>query len=410
LVTDINAGAKPGGKTSKPGSSPVGAKEILLRRGFLISQNLFSLLGQQAIMFLLYLFSRISNKYIFTGMKALVLEKYNEFVYKDVPEPVIGNNEVLIKVMACGICGSDVYGMDGSTGRRIPPMIMGHEASGVIVKIGSEVRCWKPGDRVTFDSTVYPLNDWFTLEGMYNLSDNREVLGVSPGTYKRDGAFADYIAIPSHILYKIPDSVSFEQAAMVEAVAVALHSINISELKTGDKCVVVGAGMIGIFIIKLLRISGASKIIAIDINSKRLEQAINAGADQTFLSTEEDLDEKIKVITGYRGADISFEAVGKSESVNIAIDILSKGGKVVLVGNVSPKIEFPLQKVVTSEIKVLGSCAIRGEYEVVLDLLQSGMISVDDQISAIAPLSEGAIWFNKLYKREEELNKVILVP
>jgi 2-desacetyl-2-hydroxyethyl bacteriochlorophyllide A dehydrogenase len=337
-------------------------------------------------------------------MKALVLEEYNKLVYKDVPDPVILDNEVLVKVKACGICGSDVHGMDGSTRRRIPPLIMGHEAS------GSDVIDWNSGDRVTFDSTVYPLDDWYTIEGMYNLSDNREVLGVSPGTYKRDGAFAEYIAIPQHILYKIPENVTFEQAAMVEAVAVALHSINISGIKTGDKCVVIGAGMIGIFILKLLKISGASKIIAVDNNPKRLELAEKAGADHTFLSTEENLDEKIKSLTANRGADVSFEAVGKSESVNIAIEILRKGGKTVLVGNTSPKIDFPLQKVVTRELKVLGSCAIRGEYEVVLNLLETGKISVEDQISAVAPLSQGAVWFNKLYRKEDELNKVILVP
>lgn len=343
-------------------------------------------------------------------MKALVLEAYNKLVYKDVPDPGINSNEVLVQVMACGICGSDVHGLDGSTGRRIPPMIMGHEASGVIVKTGTDVKNWKTGDRVTFDSTVYPLNDWFTLEGMYNLSDNREVLGVSPGTYKRDGAFAEYIVIPQHILYKIPENVTFEQAAMVEAVAVALHSINISSVKTGDSCVVVGTGMIGTFILKLLKLSGASTIIAIDINEKRLHLAKQAGADYAFLSTEENLTEKIAVLTNNRGADISFEAVGRSESVNLAIDAIRKGGTAILVGNVSPKVDFPLQKVVTRELKVLGSCAIRGEYEVVLHLLETGKIAVDDQISAIVPLSEGAFWFNKLYKKEEELNKVILVP
>ena len=343
-------------------------------------------------------------------MKALVLEKYKELVYKDVPDPVIKTNEVLVRVMACGICGSDVHGLDGSTGRRIPPIIMGHEASGVIIKIGEDVIGWKSGDRVTFDSTVYPLNDWFTLEGMYNLSDNREVLGVSPGNYKRDGGFAEFIAIPQHILYKIPEKVSFEQAAMVEAVAVALHSINISGIRTGDNCVVVGGGMIGIFILKLLKISGASKIILIDVNPKRLELAAKSGADHVFNSAAENLEEKIVELTNNRGADISFEAVGKSESVNIAIDVLRKGGKTVLVGNVSPKVDFPLQKVVTRELKVLGSCAIRGEYEVVLNLLEKGKISVDDQISAIAPLSEGAFWFDKLYRNEDNLNKIILIP
>ncbi len=285
-------------------------------------------------------------------MKALVLEEYNKFVYKDVPDPEIRPHEVLVKVMACGICGSDIHGADGSTGRRIPPLIMGHEASGVIIRTGAEVRKHFQGERVTFDSTVYPLDDWYTLEGHYNLSDNREVLGVSPGTYKRDGAFAEYIAIPEHILYKIPGKVTFEQAAMTEAVAVALHSINISGFRTGDRCVVVGTGMIGIFIVKLLRISGASRIIAIDISSRRLEEARKAGAEHTFLPGEEDLGRKIEALTGGRGADISFEAVGKGESVDLALALLRKGGTAVLVGNLSLKVGFPLQKVVTRELKV----------------------------------------------------------
>jgi 2-desacetyl-2-hydroxyethyl bacteriochlorophyllide A dehydrogenase len=343
-------------------------------------------------------------------MKALVLEAYNKLLIREVPDPVIGRDEVLVRVKACGICGSDVHGMDGSTGRRIPPVIMGHEASGEIVSTGSDVNGWKPGDRVTFDSTVYTLNDWFTLEGHYNLSDNREVLGVSPGSYRRTGAFAEYIAIPQHILYKIPDNVTFEQAAMVEAAAVALHAINLSGLAIGDKCLVVGTGMIGIFIVKLLRISGASFIIAIESNQHRLEQARIAGAEHTFLPDEEGLSDKVAAITNNRGADISFEAVGKSDSANTAISLLRNGGTAVFVGNISPSIEFPLQQVVTREIKVQGSCAIRGEYETILELIGSGRINVDDQISVVAPLSEGSLWFEKLYKKEGNLNKVILVP
>lgn len=343
-------------------------------------------------------------------MKALVLEEYKKLVYKDVPEPVIMDNEVLVKVKACGICGSDVHGFDGSTGRRIPPIIMGHEASGIIGKTGKEVKIWSPGDRVTFDSTVYPLNDWYTLEGRYNLSDNREVLGVSPGSYRRNGAFAEWISVPQHILYKVPYTVSFEQAAMVEAVAVALHSINIAGVKTGDSCIVVGSGMIGTFIIKLLRVSGASRIIAVDVDPLKLKQAGNSGADNVFVSTEPDLASQINDLTRGRGADISFEAVGQSDSVNSAIALTRKGGKVVLVGNTSAMVNFPLQQVVTREMQVLGSCAIRGEYDVVLSLLESGKITVDDQISAVVPLSEGAMWFERLYKKEKGLNKVILVP
>ncbi|MBG0858326.1 MAG: alcohol dehydrogenase catalytic domain-containing protein, partial [Bacteroidales bacterium] len=231
-------------------------------------------------------------------MKALVLESYNHLVYKDVPDPVPGGGEVLVKVRACGICGSDVHGLDGSTGRRIPPLIMGHEASGIIAETGKGVKGWKTGDRVTFDSTVYRLDDWFTLRGLYNLSDNREVLGVSPGTYKRNGAFAQYITIPVHILYRIPENVTFEQAAMVEAVAVAMHSINISGIKPGNTCLVVGTGMIGIFIIKLLKISGASYVIAIDINENRLKKAGKSGADYLIPAGDNNISERIRELTG----------------------------------------------------------------------------------------------------------------
>jgi 2-desacetyl-2-hydroxyethyl bacteriochlorophyllide A dehydrogenase len=343
-------------------------------------------------------------------MKALVLESYNNLVYKEVPDPAILDNEVLVKVMACGICGSDVHGLDGSTGRRIPPLIMGHEASGIIVETGKDVNDWKKGDRVTFDSTVYKLDDWYTLEGRYNLSDNREVIGVSPGSYRRNGAFAEYIAIPQHILYKIPEKISFSQAAMVEAVAVALHAVNLSGIKAGNTSVLVGAGMIGIFIVKILKISGASKIIAVDINPARLIEAEKAGADNTFLPSDEKLSERIKSLTNKRGADISFEAAGNSATLNLSIDSVRKGGTVILIGNLSPVAEFPLQKVVTGELKISGSCAIRGEYTAVLNLMESEKITVDDQISAIAPLSEGAMWFDRLYKKEKGLNKVILVP
>jgi threonine dehydrogenase-like Zn-dependent dehydrogenase len=343
-------------------------------------------------------------------MKALVLEEYNKLVYKDVPVPAIMDHEVLVRVMACGICGSDVHGLNGSTGRRIPPIIMGHEASGIIAKTGSAVQNWKEGDRVTFDSTVYPLNDWFTLRGSYNLSNDREVIGVSPGPYRRNGAFAEFLSVPQHILYRIPDGVSFEHAAVVEAAAVAMHGINISGTEPGDTCVVAGTGTIGLFLIKLLKIFGTSKVIAIDINPEALKAAINAGADFTFIPGEEDINGRINSVCNGRGADIAFEAAGKNETVNLAIDVVRKGGKVVLIGNSSPKVDLPLQKVVTGELKLLGSCAIRGEYELILNLLKDRKLRVDDQILTVAALADGSEWFRKLYNKETAPGKVILVP
>lgn len=343
-------------------------------------------------------------------MKALVLDNYMELNYRDFEKPEIEANEVLIKVKACGICGSDVHGMDGSTGRRRTPLIMGHEASGEIAETGTQVKGWEIGDRVTFDSTIYPLNDWYTLKGMYNLSDNRKVLGVSPKEYKKHGAFAEYVSMPAHILYKIPDSVSFEQAAMVEPVAVAAHAVNISTIQPGKSAVVVGAGMVGMFVIKMLEIAGAGPIVAIDIDENKLELAKDFGATHSLNSSDKNIISEILKLTKTRGADFGFEVVGISETVNICIQSLRKGGTAVLVGNLKPEVNIPLQKIVTSELSLLGSCAINGEYETVLGLMASGKINVDKMISALAPLSEGADWFKRLYNKEPGLNKVILVP
>ncbi|WP_339736114.1 galactitol-1-phosphate 5-dehydrogenase [uncultured Sunxiuqinia sp.] len=343
-------------------------------------------------------------------MKALVLERYNRFEFKEVEKPEIEPDEVLVKVEAVGICGSDVHGMDGSTGRRQPPLIMGHEASGEITAIGSAVRNWNLGDRVTFDSTIYRLDDWYTRHGWYNLSDKRVVLGVSCDDYRRHGAFAEYVAVPQHILYRLPEKVSFTQAAMVEPVAVALHALSLGKPQVNDSVVVVGAGMIGLFVIQLLKVAGCGQIIAVDLDEDKLVLAAKLGATHCFISQVPGLNQEILELTNGRGADQAYEAVGISETVQLAIANVRKGGTVTLLGNLSPQIEFPLQSVVTRQIKVQGSCAICGEYPAVLDLIAAGKIDVDTLVSAEAALSEGADWFNRLYSKEKGLVKIILKP
>jgi 2-desacetyl-2-hydroxyethyl bacteriochlorophyllide A dehydrogenase len=343
-------------------------------------------------------------------MKALVLEEYNKLVYRDEPMPEYKPNEVLVRVKACGICGSDVHGMDGSTGRRIPPLIMGHEASGVIEEVGSNISSFAVGDRVTFDSTEYRLDDWYTLQGKYNLSDNRKVLGVSPREYRRNGAFAEYVVVPEHIMYKLPDKVSFEQAAMVEPVAVATHAIDLTTIKMRDSVLVVGSGMIGLFLIQVLKNSNAGKIIAVDLDDQKLQLATKFGADLVLNAKDKNINEIILNETNRRGADVAFEAVGIEPTVNSAIANVRKGGIVTLVGNLAANINFPLQSIVTREIRIQGSCAIAGEYPKVLEMMEKGLVDVDSLLSAKAPLSEGASWFKRLYEHEPGLNKVILQP
>ena len=343
-------------------------------------------------------------------MKALVLREYGTLVYEDVEAPEIGPDEVLVRVEACGICGSDVHGLDGSTGRRQPPLIMGHEAAGVVSAVGPAVAGWAAGERVTFDSTIYRLDDWYTRRGQYNLSDGRMVLGVSPGEYRRHGAFAEYVAVPHHILYRLPASVGFEQAAMVEPVAVAAHAVGLTPLAVGDTAVVVGAGMIGLCLLQVLRAAGCGRVFVVDPEADRREMARALGADVVLDPRGADVAGEVARATEGRGADVAFEAVGIAETVATAIAAVRRGATVTLVGNLSPAVELPLQAVVTRQLRLQGSCSIAGEYPAALQMIERGLVNVDAMRSAVAPLSEGAAWFDRLYRKEPGLMKVILRP
>ncbi|MCB0094821.1 MAG: galactitol-1-phosphate 5-dehydrogenase [Caldilineaceae bacterium] len=343
-------------------------------------------------------------------MKALMLTAYNEFEFMDVPVPEIGADDVLVQVKACGICGSDIHGMDGSSGRRIPPLIMGHEAAGVISQVGANVTQWQVGDRVTFDSMISCGNCYFCRRGEPNLCDDRRVLGVSPGDYRQHGAFAEYVALPQRILFPLPDQLSFEHASMAEPVSIASHAVNITPLALGDSAVVIGAGMIGNLVIQALRLAGCGQIIAVDLDASKLEVAREVGATHTLVVNQCDVPEEVRKLTGGRGADMAFEAVGISAAVKSAVDSVRKGGSVTLVGNLAAKIDFPLQSVVTREITLYGSCGINGEYPATLELIASGKINVDALITNVAPLNEGGDWFHRLYDQEPGLMKVILKP
>ena len=343
-------------------------------------------------------------------MKALVLEKYDELVFKDVPDPAAGPGEVLIRVRACGICGSDVHGLDGSTGRRIPPLIMGHEAAGEIAAVGAGVEGWRPGERVTFDSTVYCGACWHCRRGEINLCENRRVLGVSTPEYRRHGAFAEYVAVPQHILYRLPEGLPYERAALVEACSVAVHAVSRLRVRLDDSALVVGAGVIGLLAAQALRAAGCAPVIVADVDAGRLEMARRLGADAVVRVGEEDLQQRVLSLTGGRGADLAVEAVGLGPAVQSAVAALRKGGSLVLVGNLAERVDLPLQAVVTREISLHGSCASSGEYPACLGLMARGAVEVAPLISAAAPLAEGAEWFRRLRRPGSGLLKVVLRP
>jgi L-iditol 2-dehydrogenase len=343
-------------------------------------------------------------------MKALVLEAYNQLVVKEVPEPEPQPGEVLVEVEACGICGSDIHGFDGTSGRRIPPVIMGHECAGVIAGLGESVSAWQLGDRVTMDSMLYCGGCPYCAEGKTNLCEDRQVLGVSCNEFKKDGAFARYVTVPASVLVALPDQVSFEQAAFAEPLAVSLHAVRLVDPAPGSTAVIVGAGMIGLLVLQVARAAGCERVIAVDLDADRLELALTLGAHETINPSEGDPITRIFELTDGKGADCSFEAVGHTQPLATAVGGVRKGGRVGLIGNLSATTEFPLQKVVTRELTLYGSCACAGEFADAVELIAKGSVAVDPLITDRGRLEDAPGLFDRLHRNEPGHLKVMIQP
>lgn len=341
-------------------------------------------------------------------MKALVLTGPRQFSYQEVDTPHPGPGEVRIHIRVCAVCGSDVHGIDGSTGRRRPPVIMGHEASGVIDAVGEGVTEWKKGDRVTFDSTIYCGKCDMCRAGHVNLCANRRVLGVSCAEYRQNGAFAEYVCVPERILYRLPDEVSFLSASMVEPLSIACHAALRAPITRGGTVLVAGVGTIGMLVVQVVKSMGAGLIIAADIDEKRLNMSLSCGADEAVNSGEPGALEKILDLTGGRGVDFAFDATGISATVNLCARAGALNAHIVLIGNVAPSVDFPLQIAVTRQQTFHGSCASAGEYPQCLELIASGDIDAASLVSKVVPLEEGGEWINRVYDREPGLYKIAL--
>lgn len=340
-------------------------------------------------------------------MKALLLEEYGKVRIVDLPKPEIAENEVLINVKACAICGSDLHGFTGRSDRRRPPLIMGHEAAGVIAEVGATVNGYKVGDRVVFNSSLYCGQCYYCRRGQENMCVDAKVFGVSCADYKLDGAMAEYIKVPAHILYRLPDSLSFVQGAVIEPLSIALHAVSRTRIEAGDTVAVIGAGTIGLMIVKALKNSGAGRIVSIDVDDYKLDCAMKAGADAVINSRTQDALSEIKKLAPM-GADVVFEAVGIGATVENALDLVRRGGSVTLVGNAQPRADLGMQKIVLKELRVHGSYACANEYETAIKLLEQGRTYVDDIISVVAPIEEGQTYLDKLVGGREKMVKVVL--
>lgn len=343
-------------------------------------------------------------------MKALVYTKPYHLVYTDFPDPVVGEHDVLIRVLACGICGSDVHGYTGKTGRRIPPLIMGHEAAGMVEEVGNQVKTFKRGNRVCFDSTVYCNRCEPCQSGYPNRCEQRQVLGVSTHEFKRHGAFAELVSVPWWIVSKLPDNVSFVQAALLEPTSIGLHAANRSPISSGQTVVVIGAGTIGLCIIQAARLKGATRIIVSDINEFRLGLAKKLGVEKTVNPSRERLERAVLNQTENNGAEVTIEAVGLAETLHQAIEVTRIGGHVTVVGLLQKVVDIDIQALVSKELTLCGSYANAGEFREITDLIASEKIDVEPLISKVMPLSMGQQAFDLIHKAEEDLVKIVLEP
>ena len=214
-------------------------------------------------------------------MKALVLTEYNHLQIQDMPQPSCGPDEVLLRVRACGICGSDIHGMDGSTGRRQPPIIMGHEAAGEIAEVGAEVAGFRPGrpGHVRFDGLLRPVP---VLPGRARSTcATTAACSAFPAT-STGGTAPSPSTWPcrDRILYRLPDEVSYQRAALVEPASIAFHAVHRLKIHLGDMAVVVGTGMVGLLVVQALRAAGCGRLIAVDLDPQRLKLACQLGADE----------------------------------------------------------------------------------------------------------------------------------
>ncbi len=347
-------------------------------------------------------------------MKALLLSSPGALAVVDVDTPSPAAGEVLVRVVACGVCGSDVHGFTGSTGRRIPPIVMGHEAAGTVEAVGPGVADLPVGSRVALDSTVSCGACVYCTTDRENLCTHRQVLGVSCGIYRRHGCFAEYVCVPRRILHRIPDSVDFVSAALLEPLTIALHAVNLGDAGPGTRsAVVVGAGTIGLACVAALKARGVRRIAAIDFDGSRLTEARRLGATETFCAGPDAGRQAADWGTSSAdgdGADLVIEAVGATAPVKTAIDAATRGGTVVLVGNVSPSIELPLQQVVTRQIRLQGSCCAAGCYPEAIRLVAEKKVDLSGFVSRVAPLVEGPELFARLHRQEPGLVKVVLQP
>jgi L-iditol 2-dehydrogenase len=339
-------------------------------------------------------------------MKAAVWYGGRDVRIEDVPKPDIESNDALVRVRSVGICGSELHAYEGISKRRKPPLIMGHEFSGEVAEVGREVKNSELGDRVVVDPVTRCGACEQCLRGQGNVCRNLRLLGLH-----KPGAYAEYVLAPAMNCYKLPNGVSFEEGSMVEPLAVAVHAVNRTPIKLGDKVVVIGAGIIGLMVLQAAKAAGAESVFITDVLDYKLDLARNLGADLAINSKTEDSVERIKEVTDGHGADVVLEAVGLEATVRDAMNVLDRGGRLTILGNLAQTMTLEIMDAVVKEFDIKGSyCYTHDDFKKALDFIKDRRINVKTLITNVLPLDEAEKGFELLHEKKERVLKVLLKP
>ncbi len=323
--------------------------------------------------------------------------------------PTLEPLEVLVKVKSNGLCGSDVHGfMDEGSKGRVDGLIMGHEATGVIALLGEGVQDWSIGDRVVVNPQFRCNNCYACAHGWYNVCEKSKIIGSALRGFVQ-GAMADFVKVPASHLYKLPDGLSYEEGSMIEPVANAIHVVNRTGISIGDNVVVMGAGTIGLCMVKMAKLAGAGKVIAVDIEDHHLELAKTFGADEVVNSKNCDPVETVKELCNGIGADVTLEAAGLGITYSQAALMTRKRGKFAFFGAAKPSVELQLYPFLHRELDMVGCTGFDVECDIAIEMMSNGSIDVKPLISHTFDMADSAKAIETFLDPKQQVIKAVLV-
>lgn len=332
-------------------------------------------------------------------MKAARFYEKHKLIVEDVPLRQPDENGVLIKIRYCGICGTDVHIFEGDKGSAQvnPPVILGHELSGDVINVGSNVKNVKIGDRVSVDPNLYCGKCYFCANGKRHLCEHMIGLGTAA-----DGGFAEYVTVPEELVFKVADNVSYEAAAMTEPLSCCLHGMNLTDIKIGDTVMIVGTGNIGMIMLQLAKHAGAAKIIAVEPNEKRRTKAKDFGADICIDPLKDDSDAILKA-NGIKNIEKVIDCAGLTSTAEYSVNYAGRGATVMLFGLTAPDDTMSLKpfELFQKELTIKGSFVNPNTFERAGKLLETGAVKVDNLITDVIPLDDiQSVFENRLYAKD----------